>query len=79
MHKTEARVSARAELTDQLFRPCSRAGFCLYCIILKFALKSQRKTAFEAASVAIYEKSSNEINYELTKYCNLEFALEIPN
>jgi hypothetical protein len=45
MHKTEARASARAELTGQLFHPCSRAGFCLYCIILKFALNEAVQTA----------------------------------
>lgn len=42
-------------------------------------LESNRKTAFEYAEHITYEKSSVEINDEITEYFKFKFALEIPN
>ncbi len=74
---TELAIYINNKLVARKSVQLNQLSILLPNITLGADLIGKRKTAFEVASIAMYEKSSSEINDNLTKYYNQEFDLKL--
>ncbi len=78
-HYSELSISINNNIVGKKTVTLNQNSILLPNISLGASLENKGKTAFEVASIATHEKSSVEVNKEVTEYYNFQFALEIPN
>ncbi len=77
-HFSELAIAVNNEIVKKRTVTLNQGSILLPTISLGADFQSRRKTAFELASMAMYEQSSVNLNLELTNYYNVEFALYTP-